>query len=604
MGRSGGGGGGIATGLLGLAAVGGLNGVAAGGGGYMAQQNPTASGIGGPQPDGSVSGSSATPEQNWNNMMGIVTASDNPMRTNDVYTNPTAPLSNSSVAGSIGGGTGLGAGLLSGGGGPSGDQAPQSNQLMQALANTPKQYQNKDFLDAFYTAQQNNRANTMSSDVHETHTDQQQLFQQQQQIQQGMSQAAQTGGYSGVIDYLRTADPDRAMKFEDAKNTLDQHMMQSSVMSALLPGEKAKALAEGYGVLGKMGGAILQAKPADRQAMYDQMQPIIKTINPNAPSDVASAAPMFMLANAQADPNNNQYLSQKTLALGNTAVDNLSTSIQTRKERGETAQNSPGLATELAQLNAIYDTAIATHNKTVNDTLNQNAAAVTQAGNAVDFNDKALKTKSSFQNQYDKQSKLYSDYMSKIGAPIDTALTAIAQNPADPVAQKALASQVGMANTRGKFNGDSYMQWANTDNKTAEVVKKAMAYDPNRPGDYVLTGEEIQRLKNLANTSKQYYEDKQQAVNYHTLNQINSYNGSIDAQLPENMDPNIKAQAQKFAHISPNDISWATGSAPQNINLDESKKNRDALMQQYGSDPMKAQQIEQSYQNDVKLSGQ
>lgn len=126
-------------------------------------------------------------------------------------------------------------------------------------------------------------------------------------INDGMAKAAQDGGYEGVIDYLKTVDPDRALAFHKAKLELDKSMMQNDMYKTMLPIEKGKALIDGYGALGKMGSALLSAPPEGRQAMYDYMKPMVKAINPNAPDNVNATVPMFTLAAFQATPANLLY---------------------------------------------------------------------------------------------------------------------------------------------------------------------------------------------------------------------------------------------------------------------------------------------------------
>lgn len=132
-------------------------------------------------------------------------------------------------------------------------------------------------------------------------------------IDDGMMQAAQIGGFSGVVDYLKTVDPDRALVFNTAKQEMDQKMIQTDLMRALAPVEQAKAMAEGYGVLGKMGKALLDAPPADRQNMYQHMQPIMRAVlGNNIPASVEQAAPLFMLGAAQATPADALFKSKQT----------------------------------------------------------------------------------------------------------------------------------------------------------------------------------------------------------------------------------------------------------------------------------------------------
>lgn len=97
----------------------------------------------------------------------------------------------------------------------------------------------------------------------------------QKQIQQGMMEAGQAGGYTGVIEYLKQVDPEKAMKLHADKLKLDDSIMKNDVYKAAIPVKKAQAMADAYGVLGKMGAAILNAPADQRQAMYDNLKPIM-----------------------------------------------------------------------------------------------------------------------------------------------------------------------------------------------------------------------------------------------------------------------------------------------------------------------------------------
>lgn len=130
---------------------------------------------------------------------------------------------------------------------------------------------------------------------------------QDRAISDGMANAAQGGGFAGVIDYLTGVDPAKAMQFSMMKDKMDQSMMQTSVFKAALPNEFAKIKAEGYGILGKMGAGIMMAPPNEREAMYKSILPMVKTIVPDAPDNVIAAAPMFLLAASQATPENQLF---------------------------------------------------------------------------------------------------------------------------------------------------------------------------------------------------------------------------------------------------------------------------------------------------------
>lgn len=139
-------------------------------------------------------------------------------------------------------------------------------------------------------------------------------YQRKMYLQQGMSEAAQNGGYDAVIDFLQVADPTMALEFNKSKLQLDQSMMQTDVMRATSQTDKLKAMAEGYGVLGKMGYALLNAPESDRDNMYQQMLPMVKAVNPNAPDNLdANAVNMFMLSVAQSTPEALLYNTQKNV---------------------------------------------------------------------------------------------------------------------------------------------------------------------------------------------------------------------------------------------------------------------------------------------------
>lgn len=121
-------------------------------------------------------------------------------------------------------------------------------------------------------------------------------------ISDGMAKASASGGYQGVIDYLKGVDPDRAMSFTQNKLALDASMAKNDVMQAALPGMKVQAMVDGYKALGNMGYALLKAPPGDRDNMYKTMLPMIRTVNPDAPDSLdGGGTSMMMLAASQAD---------------------------------------------------------------------------------------------------------------------------------------------------------------------------------------------------------------------------------------------------------------------------------------------------------------
>jgi len=161
------------------------------------------------------------------------------------------------------------------------------------------------WVEGYIARQADNRNNAMVGMAEEKLGWQRTDREKKRSIDDGILTAADTGGFQGALDYLKTADPDRAMEFSMAKDKMDQSMLTTDLLKAALPTERAKIMAEGYGVLGKMGAALLNAKPQDRDNMYAHILPIIKSVNPQAPNALnQDAINMFQLAVSQATPEN------------------------------------------------------------------------------------------------------------------------------------------------------------------------------------------------------------------------------------------------------------------------------------------------------------
>lgn len=236
------------------------------------------------------------PQQNWDNMMGstpgVVQGISTSTQANPIPTNlPTKDLyglASQAESGFV-------------------QTAPQGYLDPNAPINAPAGA-GEGWVKGYLAKQELNRQNAVLGMEQEKQGWSRTDREKRRMIDDGMSQAAQNGGYNGVIDYLKTADPDRAVEFENKKLDLDQKIMKNDVMQTLLPTEKAKAMAEGYGVLGKMGFALLKAPAEDRDNMYQTMLPIIKQVNPQAPSSLnQNAVDMFALGIAQSTDENQLY---------------------------------------------------------------------------------------------------------------------------------------------------------------------------------------------------------------------------------------------------------------------------------------------------------
>lgn len=246
-------------------------------------------------------------------------------------------------------------------------------------------------------------------------------------LQNGMTTAAQQGGYNGVISYLQQQDPEKAMQFTDAKLKLDDHILNNSVLQATSQRDKAAAMVESYGVLGKMGAALMAAPAEDRENMYHNMMPIVKTVNPAAPENLQEAVPMFMLAMAQSIPANQFWGNKTTAQKSQSAADKLNQDIEARQAKGESPDTSP----ELHSLFVQRDGLMAKAQKAQWDADNYQTDKSLQQGAAKQTIINGM------QSKYNTDSKTYRDYLDN-STSLRASLATYAANPDNSDAQSAI----------------------------------------------------------------------------------------------------------------------------------------------------------------------
>lgn len=313
-------------------------------------------------------------------------------------------------------------------------------------------------------------------------------------IQVGMAEAGKEGGYEAVIDYLKGADPARAMEFQTAKNGLDASMMKNQVMKATVPSETAKAMAEGYGALGQMGAAVLRANPEERQGMYEAMQPMIRTINPDAPANVTDALPMFQLAMAQSIPANLLYGAKKELSGTLSAQEKVARNIEARAAAGETVENSPAMAALVAQQNIVKERLLQTQIKVANakvDTINKQQDNMSQQMAATETISKNLQT----------SSKDFTTFMDTFTG-VEGALNTLQKDPTNSQAMHALSRSFVKSYNKGQTSETDALIGMSAVGMPA-LKKKLEGF---KTGQEVVLNEA--EIKNLANSYQQLQAEK------------------------------------------------------------------------------------------------
>lgn len=155
----------------------------------------------------------------------------------------------------------------------------------------------RSFVEGYLAMQKNSRENDETAMAASTQQMKEEImgmnrteWQKKQAIDAGMAEAAKAGGFDAVVDYLKTADPDRALQFMKEKNSLDQSMMSNQVYAMAHENDKSKAMLEGYSLLGGIGSTLLKAPAEQREGMYKSLLPIAKQIDPSMPDNLDNTA--------------------------------------------------------------------------------------------------------------------------------------------------------------------------------------------------------------------------------------------------------------------------------------------------------------------------
>lgn len=173
----------------------------------------------------------------------------------------------------------------------------------------------------------------------------------QDTINKGMLEAAQSGGYTGVIDFLRGADPEKAIDFHTKKIQLDNSILQNDTLQTIAADGKQKALFDSYALGGKIMAGVMSA-PEDQQSdMYKSVLPMLQKINPDAPTKWGQDAQnMAQLMMSQATPENQLFALQNGVFKAQSATGKLLADYnEALKVYGADSQESQILAGKLGQ---------------------------------------------------------------------------------------------------------------------------------------------------------------------------------------------------------------------------------------------------------------
>ena len=327
---------------------------------------------------------------------------------------------------------------------------------------------------------------------------------QEDYIQQGMQQAAEQGGYGGVIDFLKTADPFKAVQFHAEKIKLDQSIMSTDVMRAVAPNEIGKAKLEAYGVIGKMGRAIMQAEPADQEKMFRTMRPMMEQVfgKDGAPNSLAEALPMYMLAVAQATPENQLFESNKTSMVLQSDLGKTTAALAELKSKGFTPENNQ-LALDLqGKLEGLRADSMKAQAQVTEITAKKNANLMASAKDEGTLRAQQMAVDKDLSTRYLKETKDAGEFIKEYGN-FNAAYENYKQNP-NAVNQTAMNRTLAMIYAGGKMSDNDAIAFSGSDSTTVQLLKKVRStYETS--GMVVANPSEVERLHGLMS---KLYEDK------------------------------------------------------------------------------------------------
>lgn len=340
-------------------------------------------------------------------------------------------------------------------------------------------------------------------------------------IREGMAQASQLGGYTGVVEFLKQVDPDKALKFEMKKNDLDQALMSTDVYKMAHSNDKLKVMVEGYDILSKMGSGLLFAKPEERGAMYEGMKPLFAQVlgEGNVPDTVEAATPMLMMAAAQNDPKNLIANANVTNIKAASAIGKLQQDARAYLQAGGSVDDKDYKQIQ-TQIDALNNKAKQTEMVAFDMEVKQKQAVVRQSKDKIQAQAAAAQLDKTVGDMYKKDSKGYETYL-ETSAGLEAAINALKQNPDDPIAKVALKRNVAMANNKGQLTDPDVQDFAQSDSVLIQVLKKVESATTGT--EVVLNPDEIGRLVNLADHMKDVQESRQAKRNRFWQEQAKSY---------------------------------------------------------------------------------
>lgn len=353
-----------------------------------------------------------------------------------------------------------------------------------------------------------------------------------QDIMKNMAAAGQAGGFSAVVDYLKGADPEKAVMFQTAKLKMDAAIMGNQVMQAQVPNELGKAMTESYGVIGKMGKAILDAPPESRNEMFKSMKPIMNTMfGDKAPETLEQFTPMALMAVAQATPENILYDKNKMGALMETDIGKTSVALQELAKQGKTPENDQTAADLAGRLAGIRAKDAKNQAEITKISAEQNAQKMQGAKDEGTLRALQMTADKDLSTRYLKETKGVGDFVDSkqnFDAAYNTWQDAMKKNEGQGPAETAMIRSLGMMFNKGTFSDADAAAFAGSDSNLYQLFRKAKSqYETT--GAIVANPSEVKRLKGLMDNISEVKEKTLSEINGRYKEMENIYHISPNA---------------------------------------------------------------------------
>lgn len=157
----------------------------------------------------------------------------------------------------------------------------------------------------------------------------------EEELNKGLTTAFQDGGFEGALDYLKHTDAKTYMEVTKQKADIDQAIASTANTQALTDNQKQQHLQNAYTLLGKMGATLQNMPPNDRPQAYQQMLPILKSINPKMPDNYTKETEtMFTAMMGLSMPESILYRADKINATAQTDIGKASQDINLLRTQG------------------------------------------------------------------------------------------------------------------------------------------------------------------------------------------------------------------------------------------------------------------------------